>query len=79
MRKKEALFAVISGVVGAVLAMAGGAVLPLGAQNEVRDAEFGTITCRKIYVGDSIVLYDSDKGQVSRWLTRLVPPLPSVG
>ena len=50
MKKKEALFAVIGGVVGAVLVMAAGSFAPLGAQNEVADAEFGTITCSKLVV-----------------------------
>ena len=50
MRRKEGLYAVIGGVVGAVLTMAAGLVLPLGAQNGATDAEFGEITCRKIRV-----------------------------
>ena len=50
MTRKEALFAVIGGVVGAVLVMAAGLFSPLGAHNEVRDAEFGVITCRRIRV-----------------------------
>ena len=53
MKTKEWLFAVIGGVVGAVLTMAAGSLAPLGAQNEVREAEFGTITCRKIKVVDA--------------------------
>ena len=52
MSKKEVLIAVIGGVIGAVLTMAGGVVLPLEAQNEVRDAEFGAITCKSISVKD---------------------------
>ena len=44
MTRKEALIAVIGGVVGAVLVMAAGSISPLGAQNGVRDAEFGKIT-----------------------------------
>ena len=50
MRRKEVLYAVIGGVVGAVLVMAAGLFSPLGAQNEVADAEFGEITCRRIRV-----------------------------
>ncbi|MDE0298091.1 MAG: hypothetical protein OXN17_05630 [Candidatus Poribacteria bacterium] len=50
MRKKEVLFAVIGGVVGAVLTMAAGSIAPLGAQNEVKDVEFGKIACRGITV-----------------------------
>ena len=53
MRRKEVLFAVIGGIVGAVLVMAVGLLSPLGAQNEVKDAEFGTITCRQIWVVNS--------------------------
>ena len=53
MRRKEVLFAaVIGGVVGAVLTMAAGSFSPLGAQNEVGDAEFDTITCRRMKVVD---------------------------
>ena len=51
MRRKEVLFAaVIGGVVGAVLTMAAGSFSPLGAQNEVRDAEFRKITCTGLRV-----------------------------
>ena len=45
--------AVIGGVVGAVLVMAVGSFIPGGPQNEVKDAEFGTIRCRKIQLVDS--------------------------
>ena len=48
MRRKEALFAVIGGVVGAVLTMAAGLFSPLGAQDE--DASFGTVTCQELKV-----------------------------
>lgn len=50
MRRKESLYAVIGGCVGAVLTMAMCSVLPLGAQNEAKDAEFGAITCESIRV-----------------------------
>ena len=50
MRRKEALFAVIGGIVGAVLTMVAGSFSPLGAQNEVRDAEFRKITCTGLRV-----------------------------
>ena len=53
MRRKEVLFAVIGGVVGAVLTMAAGSFSQLGAQDDVKDAEFGKITCREIVVVDS--------------------------
>lgn len=44
-----ALFAVIGGVVGAVLVMASGSFSPLGAQSESK-GNFDEITCRKIRV-----------------------------
>ena len=53
MRRKEALFAVIGGIVGAVLVMVVGSFSPLGAQTEAKDAEFNTITCRELQVVDS--------------------------
>ena len=49
MRRKEALYAVIGGVVGAALVMAAGSFSPLGAQNE-SDANFGKITCEELEV-----------------------------
>ena len=53
MCKKEVLFAaVIGGVIGAVLVMAVGLIAPLGAQIEVKDAKFGTITCTGINIVD---------------------------
>ena len=45
MRRKEGLFAVIGGVVGAVLAIAVGGLTPLGALNE--NATYDTITVSK--------------------------------
>ena len=66
MTRKEALFAVIGGVVGAVLVMAAGSFAPLGAQNEVADAEFGTITCRELVVGDStaaVLIFGDERGE----------------
>ena len=48
MRRKEAFFAVVGGVVGAVLTMVTGLFSPLGAQDE--DASFGTVTCRELKV-----------------------------
>ena len=53
MRRKEVLLAaVIGGVVGALLVMAMGSITPIGAQNYVKDAEFGEITCRILRVVD---------------------------
>ena len=51
MRRKECLYAVIGGIVGAVLTMAMGSVLPIGAQNA--DGTFGEITCTKLNVVDA--------------------------
>ena len=51
--KRELIYAaVIGGVVGAVLVMAAGSLAPLGAQNEAAQAEFGTIRCSTLVVGD---------------------------
>ena len=50
MNRKGSLYAVIGGVVGAVLTMAAGHVMPIGAQNG--DATFGEITCTKLNVVD---------------------------
>lgn len=52
MQRKEMFYAVIGGIVGAVLTMAAGSFSPLGAQNEVRDAEFRAITCQSIIIKD---------------------------
>ena len=52
MKKREVLLAVIGGVVGAVLVMVAGSFSPLGAQNEVADAEFGKITCSRLEVAN---------------------------
>ena len=43
MRRKEVLFAVVGGIVGAVLAMVAGLFSPLGAQHERTDVVFGEI------------------------------------
>lgn len=51
MRRKESLYAVIGGVVGAVLTIAVCSVMPLGAQNG--DATFGKITCTELKVVDA--------------------------
>lgn len=53
MRRKEMFNAVIGGIVGAVLVMTAGSIVPLGAHNEVKGVEFGQITCRRIEVLDS--------------------------
>ena len=48
MRRKESLYAVIGGIVGAVLVLAVCSVMPIGAQNE--DGDFGHIYCRSLTV-----------------------------
>ena len=53
MRRELIYAAVVGGCVGALMTMALGLVLPLGAQNEARDAEFGTITCTELNVVNS--------------------------
>ena len=52
MNTKAGLYAVIGGVVGAVLTMAVGLFLPQAAQSQ-SDAVFGKITCRELEVVDS--------------------------
>ena len=49
MKRKEALYAVIGGCVGAVLTMVVCSVVPIGAQSQ-SDAIFGKITCREMEV-----------------------------
>ncbi|MDE0301205.1 MAG: hypothetical protein OXN17_21460 [Candidatus Poribacteria bacterium] len=51
MQKKEALYAVIGGIFGAILAMAAGSFSPLSAQNE--SVNSGAITCTGLKVVDS--------------------------
>ena len=49
--KRDVIYtAIIGGVVGAILAMAAGSFSPLGAQNDVKNAEFRTITCLRLVV-----------------------------
>ena len=62
MRRKEALFAVIGGIVGAVLVMATGLFSPLGAQNEVEDLNAGKIFCTGLAVLN-------EKGELCVWLS----------
>lgn len=50
MNTKCGLYAVIGGVVGAILTMAVCSVMPIGAQNG--DATFGEITCSRLNVVD---------------------------
>ena len=49
MRRKEGLYAVIGGCVGAVLTMVVCSFLPLGAQSQL-EANFGEITCTALRV-----------------------------
>ena len=70
MNQKASLYAVVGGVVGAVLAMVVGGLTPLGAQNE--NATFDTLTCRSLTVADGgnkmdiqphgIVIMSTEKG-----------------
>ena len=60
MDTKSGLYAIIGGIVGAVLTMAVCSVMPLGAQNG--DATFGTITCTELVVRDA-------EGNRGMWLT----------
>ncbi len=53
MKRKEVLFAIIGGFVGAVLAIAGGAMLPTVKAIDVTDARYETIICKEIQVVDS--------------------------
>ena len=65
MKRKEVLIALISGNIGAVIAMMMGLFTPLHgiAQSQPQDAEFGKITCREIEVidedGNRIIQLDS--------------------
>ena len=52
MRRKEVLFAVIGGIVGAVLTMAAGSFSPLGAHDEKANLNVGEITCTRLSVVD---------------------------
>ena len=52
MNRKASLYAVIGGVVGAVLTMTVGLFLPQTAQSQ-SDAVFGKITCKELEVVDS--------------------------
>ena len=52
MRRKESLYAIIGGIVGAVLTIAVCSVLPIGAQSQ-SDRVFGEITCTGLKVVDA--------------------------
>ena len=51
MNRKESLYAVIGGVVGAVLTLAVCSVMPIGAQSQ--SGNFGAITCTELRVLDA--------------------------
>ena len=73
MRRKESVYAVIGGIVGAVLTLAVCSVMPLGAQNG--NATFGEITCTKLNVVDAagetnVYLGTDEDGTVSRSAAR---------
>ncbi len=52
MRRKELMFGVFCGAVGAILTTAVGLFTPLVAQNDVMDAKFDTVNCRTLIVED---------------------------
>lgn len=68
MNTKGSLYAVIGGVVGAVLTLAVCSVMPIGAQNG--DATFGEITCTELVVVDAVgrpntrLYYDEEGGRI---------------
>ena len=70
MRRKEALYAVIGGVVGAVLTMVCCLFMPFVAQSQSEvapDGVFGQITCRGMKVVDSegklgVLIFNGDYG-----------------
>ena len=68
MQKREILFGVFCGVIGAVLTMVAGLFSAAGTQNEVQDVEFGKITCREIVVVDEdrteLVRIDAERERV---------------
>lgn len=81
MRRKEMLIAVIGGIVGAVLTMMVGSVLPLGAQSQ--SGNLGEIECTKLTIIDPndgskrVVLDQDEHGGRVRVLSVLDPdPLP---
>ncbi len=53
MRRKELLFGMFCGAVGAILTTAVGLFTPLVAQDELSDVAFGKIICREIVMVDS--------------------------
>ena len=68
MRRKEALFAVIGGVVGTILTMVVGSFSPLGAQSQ-SDVSFGKITCTELVVEnpdgmDAVLIFPGTRGGV---------------
>ena len=71
MTRKEQLFAVIGGCVGAVLTMAVCSFFPLGVQSQ--SDRFGEITCEKLTVinseGETAVVLNSNRlgGYVDVW------------
>ena len=65
MKTKEAWYAVIGGVVGAVLTMMAGSVVPTGAQDETTGLNVGEITCTGLSVVDA-------EGNTRIWLTSFL-------
>ena len=77
MNRKVGLYAVIGGVVGAVLTMAVGSVLPLGAQSQ--SDNFGEITCTGLKVvnpdGKALIKLSAENmgGFVQIWSKKYSP------
>lgn len=72
MKGKEALYAVIGGVVGAVLTMAAGSFSTLGAKDEAADLNLGNITCKSLKVVDSngvagVTISSAGSGSIIVW------------
>ena len=74
MNTKGSLYAVIGGVVGAVLTLAVCSVMPIGAQSG--DATFGEITCTGLRVIDAVgraktqLYYDKDGGRIAVYTNK---------
>ena len=68
MRRKEALIAVVGGMLGAILTMVVGSFSPLGAQSQ-SDVSFGKITCKELVVEnpdgmDAVWIFPGTRGGV---------------
>jgi len=85
MIRKEMLYAVIGGFIGAGLTMMVGLISPLQviAQSQPTDAEFGTLRCREIHIvntqGQATVSIEGseDKTSISMRAHSIVPGQPN--